>query len=480
MSEVTTEAAQEISVSELEKVAGFLFEDANPIGQIKVIRYVNEQLEPGRVLPSGYKDRAELFSKLLKDTVDLMTNENAGSILRNVIRAMRDNNWKELTMNEEKSRPHPEAETATVTTTPKDNTEDTPNTRLDVDPDGFDVNKLIADKKSYLTDYVNGFVISARDAERVTWAKQVEQKDTKIKSLNRELAIHRAGSKPAAGDETEVFNPEVPELDKHYKLSKDVVAMLDGIVQLSDESPQNVELRGGPSSGKSACVRWLAAKHGRPFHSVNCAITREAGHWFGGIRAENGSTKFVESEFVRAITHGNVIVRVEEWNRLSPYVQNALYEILDPDQRQTYVEGYGMVRVAPGTIFMATANVGTQYQGTYKMCESMQSRFTAKIEFPDMDSSLLSSLLQAKTGVSEDVANKCGTIHQQVLDKTRVVGTGSYDAAITYRQWEAACKLWHKIGNKAFEYTVLNSYSDEGVDSQRSQLIKLFAGVELL
>jgi MoxR-like ATPase len=221
----------------------------------------------------------------------------------------------------------------------------------------------------------------------------------------------------------------------------------------------------------------LAATEKRPFFSINCATVREPQQWFGEPQAKKGSTYWRVSEFVKAIELGGCVIRLEELNRLSSYIQNPLLELLEDGR--THVEGYGMVEIGPDTVFVATMNIGLQYQGTYKMCESLLSRFAVKVEFTPLTEAQTTKTLVARTGVDIEVAKKLATVKAQVDAKTGVVGTGSYDHPITYRQLEAACHLYPSLGNEAIRVTILNHYDNDGPDSERSQCLKLVAGVGL-
>jgi hypothetical protein len=283
--------------------------------------------------------------------------------------------------------------------------------------------------------------------------------------------------RPVTTDGEAAFEAEIPEVDIHFIVSSKLKKLGKSICGASSERCKKVMTAGPPSSGKSQWCSWLAATEKRPFFSINCSTVREPQQWFGKDGAKSGSTFWKPSEFVRAIEMGGCIVRLEELNRLSPFIVNPLLELLEDGR--TRVEGYGMVEIGPDTIFIATANVGMQYQGTYKSCESLLSRFSVKVEFTPLTEAQTTKTLVARTGVDVEVAKKLATVSQQVYAKTGVVGTGSYDKPITYRQLEAACYLYTAIGNEAFRVSILNHYESDGADSERSRILKLLAGVGL-
>ena len=293
----------------------------------------------------------------------------------------------------------------------------------------------------------------------------------------RRSMMAAARRRPASAEGEVAFEAEIPEVDMHFIVSPKLKKLGKSICAARSERCKKVMTAGPPSSGKSQWCSWLAATEKRPFFSINCSTVREPQQWFGKDGAKSGSTFWQPSEFVKAIEMGGCIVRLEELNRLSPFIVNPLLELLEDGR--TRVEGYGMVEIGPDTIFIATANVGMQYQGTYKSCESLLSRFSVKVEFTPLTEAQTTKTLVARTGVDVEVAKKLATVSQQVYAKTGVVGTGSYDKPITYRQLEAACYLYPAIGNEAFRVSLLNHYESDGADSERSRVLKLLAGVGL-
>ena len=340
----------------------------------------------------------------------------------------------------------------------------------------IDAGRLFGDKAAYIQELVNNHahrewrcVYELHKKEEAAWDREKQRMMAAAKKMAKRPAD--------GGEEAEEFEPIVPPVDKHFIVSPKVKKMGKALCSSTSERCKKVRAEGPPSSGKSDWCVWLAATEKRPFFSINCATVREPQQWFGEPQAKKGSTYWRVSEFVKAIELGGCVVRLEELNRLSSYIQNPLLELLEDGR--THVEGYGMVEIGPDTIFIATMNIGLQYQGTYKMCESLLSRFAIKVEFKPLTESQTVKTLIARTGISEDIAKKLAAIKAQVDAKTGVVGTGSYDKPITYRQLEAACHLYPSLGNEAIRVTILNHYDNDGHDSERSQCLKLVAGVGL-
>lgn len=312
-------------------------------------------------------------------------------------------------------------------------------------------------------------------AEPIYKQLEGERNEWESERTSMKAAARRRPTTTATGEA--VFEAEIPKVDKHFIVSPKLKKLGKSLCAARSERCKKVMTAGPPSSGKSQWCSWLAATEKRPFFSINCSTVREPQQWFGKDGAKSGSTFWKPSEFVKAIEMGGCIVRLEELNRLSPFIVNPLLELLEDGR--TRVEGYGVVEIGPDTIFIATANVGMQYQGTYKSCESLLSRFAVKVEFTPLTEAQTTKTLVARTGVDEEVAKKLATVSEQVYAKTGVVGTGAYDKPITYRQLEAACYLYPALGNEAFRVTLLNHYESDGADSERSRILKLLAGVGL-
>lgn len=134
----------------------------------------------------------------------------------------------------------------------------------------------------------------------------------------------------------------------------------------------NVLARGASGYGKTSSFQSLAEHLGMDYLRVDCATTLDPEQWFGYQEARGGSTVFIPTPFTEAITKGNVIVVLDEANRIEPWIANPLFPILDHARRSS-VHGLD-VAVAPKTIFAMTVNEGAQYAGTYQMDKALVNR----------------------------------------------------------------------------------------------------------
>ena len=321
-------------------------------------------------------------------------------------------------------------------------------------------------------DVVNDFREEAAKQQYDDMVSDVNNLTARVKTLESAMST-------ASTVEMGEFNPPVPEVDRDFIVSKEHKKLWKAVNNAANIRGMSCVLaQGDPSSGKSKAAEQFAAATNRKFFSINCSTVREAEQWFVTMQERDGKTFFEPSAFVKAISMGGVVVRLEELNRLDPIIQNPLLELLQ--DRRTYIDQLGEVRIGLDTVFIATANIGTQYQGTFRMCESLLSRFKIRAIFQPLTEANMTKVLVSRTGVDQDFAKNLSKVVKQVQSKSGIVGTGSYDKPITYRQAEECCFLWPELGKDAIEHTILNHFDADGPESDRSKALTLFAGVSLM
>ncbi len=148
-----------------------------------------------------------------------------------------------------------------------------------------------------------------------------------------------------------------------------------------------VMLLGPTGSGKSSVAEELAIAQNRPFVIFNMA---DSGDYkillYGQMILQDGKTAFQESAFVQAIRTPKSIILLDELNRAHPEALNVLLGILnnDANKRTLLIQETGeKVFVDQTVCFIATANMGSKYNGIRKLDEALFNRFVSVImEYP--------------------------------------------------------------------------------------------------
>ena len=222
----------------------------------------------------------------------------------------------------------------------------------------------------------------------------------------------------------------------------------------------------GPSGyGKTSIPEQMASEWGMGFLRWDCATVRDPEEFFGYRGAfegstmdDDGNTLFVESEFTRAIQEGNVVIVLDELNRIDPYISNILFPLLDHAGR-TSVAGHE-IRVGPNVVFTATINMGYQFTGTFTLDTALTNRFIAKILVDALPEDVERKILMARGGVSERVATQIVDV-MKGLRKLNKSGQLSVDAST-----RVSIQVAELVGagldiRRAIVYVIINGISED-------------------
>jgi len=213
-------------------------------------------------------------------------------------------------------------------------------------------------------------------------------------------------------EEVEVHAPTVeapPELDDTEWATRIYIEpadnkLLETIKVLSTREHTSIMMIGPSGYGKTSIPEQKAKDWGMDFLRWDCATVRDPEEFFGFRGAKDGSTMdedgtiFEESEFTRKVQEGNVVIVLDELNRIDPYISNILFPLLD-HAGQTSVAGHH-IEVGPNVIFVATVNLGFQFTGTFTLDTALTNRFNAKVLVKALPEEIETKILMARTGVS--------------------------------------------------------------------------------
>lgn len=197
------------------------------------------------------------------------------------------------------------------------------------------------------------------------------------------------------------------ETDGYY-ISEDVWRLLVRNIRRRGRNYKNTLIVGPSGCGKTTLIQVACKKLGIQFSKFDMgACSGDAtGTLLGVHRIEDGKSVFDYSDFVRKIQEPGVIV-LDEINRADQSAMNILYPVLD-DTRALKVDIAGSsdkrtIKVHPDCIFVATANVGSEYSGTNEMDAALVNRFI-ELCLTDLPEDKEIAVLQKKCGIEEDSA----------------------------------------------------------------------------
>jgi nitric oxide reductase NorQ protein len=160
---------------------------------------------------------------------------------------------------------------------------------------------------------------------------------------------------------------------KPFFITAENKVLIAGIMAGRANHPVNILIRGKHGLGKSELARQLAAKYNMDYVPIPINLLQESGQLMGHDEFIDNQTRFVESNFVRAIRTPNTVIHLEELNRPeSPKALGELFPLLD-DSRMIVHDKIGEVRVAAGIV--GTLNVGFEYTGIDPLDEALRDRF---------------------------------------------------------------------------------------------------------
>jgi Holliday junction resolvasome RuvABC ATP-dependent DNA helicase subunit len=230
---------------------------------------------------------------------------------------------------------------------------------------------------------------------------------------------------------------------------------------------ENLRLIGPAGCGKTSIGQWLAQETNKRLLIMDCSVIREPRDWFGFRTVHNGSIRWQDTEFVRAVTSGNCVIVLDELNRAPASVLNGLMPLLD-HRRASWIEERGAaVRVGPNTTFVATTNMGAKYLGASPVDLALRDRFSRVVEVTYLPTAKEAMLLQRRTTL--DIDSCVALAH--IASNTR--GKNSTHEPISTRELLAAASDIAKYGQQSLRYTILSKIEDH---SKRAAMATLLAG----
>lgn len=214
----------------------------------------------------------------------------------------------------------------------------------------------------------------------------------------------------------EVASGAIPAIDSAYTVDLADWAAIKRVIAEADSTgmAQNMGFYGPAGSGKTTLAVQVGAFRRSHTVVVDSTDRESAADWFGTSTLKDGTLTVEPSDFVTAIeTPGATVILDDVAYVTSRTVNNGLSALLDPSRRSIYVQSLGReVRVAAGVLLIGTWNVGAEYNGATDLSMHLVDRFRsgALFEVPYPDDSVLSSIIQKRTGVPSGVADRLADV----------------------------------------------------------------------
>lgn len=270
-----------------------------------------------------------------------------------------------------------------------------------------------------------------------------------------------------------VFKPTV---NSTYYINSDVSNLFSYVEKQRKNKTQKVLLKGPHGAGKTEMAIHYAAVNKLPMLIMDCANLREPRDWFGYKTIEKSKIVWHQSQFDKAICDGNIVILLDEINRVHPSILNTLLPLLDA-RGFTYLEEKGSnITVGPGVVFFATMNEGAVYTGTTAIDVALKDRFPRIIEVKYLEADKEAELLVKRSGIDQDDAKNLVHIANQIREKSSGISS-SFSNTMSTRQLLAAAEDFVDGGVDSLTFTITNLFSPEGgTSSERASVLQLIQG----
>jgi nitric oxide reductase NorQ protein len=193
-----------------------------------------------------------------------------------------------------------------------------------------------------------------------------------IKSVESKIDLSAKEKKP------EFNSGKFVTLNKYFQVDKGLYAVLKRNIAKS----ANTLLLGPTGVGKTELVANIASSLGLPLTifdmgTMTDPIMSLVGNHIISMTDGHTTSVFVKSRFSEVIQRPGVIL-LDELSRASAQANNLLFPCLDFRRElpmEYCFEDTAPIKVHPQCVFIATANLGSQYTGTHKLDRALQDRF---------------------------------------------------------------------------------------------------------
>ena len=237
----------------------------------------------------------------------------------------------------------------------------------------------------------------------------------------------------------------------------------------------NTMMIGPTGTGKTELVMLACRKLGIECNVYNMGtIFDPISELLGVHRLVGGSSTFDYAKFAKDVQKPGVIL-LDELSRAPVTTNNVLFPCLD-SRRVLPVDMAGgddlrVIPLHPKCVFVATANVGSEYTGTMSMDRALVGRFFP-LELGYMESEEEKKVLVKRHGISESDARNIVTVAATVRSKHAATELSS---SLSTRETLMAARLISDGGSaqKAMELTFLPLFEGTKVEGERAVVMQI-------